>query len=656
MTTRDKTRTGTTHIITCMPKGDSLRANTRPGDVVIDASMDQHTLDCPPCDGAVLVSLDTNEPAHMERALKAYLRWLTSASERMPSALAYDEALSPWWFLPFTMHHYRLTKLPQMIQQGLWWLDHGRSHHASAALLNADRVVIWGETAALTEVSERFLRAAFNELGRVDHVEANGVPRRFEHATLRKRLSALSRPQLGAANLALALSRHALKQNPISGRVDVLIATQLDDWMQGDDGKYVHRYLGDTVGRLGRLGLRVAWYPNVLRRSDLEAMERVFQDVDEPVAWLASEPGPARRAAMGGRVMRVWRRWVRLRQQISGGDFMMEGVDLSGFVLDQGDRIIPRMSAIADRYERVRVAIRRLKPAAVLVRNEFWSVSHPVCAAATRQSPVYGYQHGSIQDNHWLYRRSGALVRPAGALPVADKLPSPDQMLVYGRYERELMTKTGYPDGSIKEIGSLRHDTWLDRARELRPSDRAAMRKVQGFPVKKAGRLVVAMCGQLPYLVPRWTTHLIEGARMANVEVFLVFRSHWKYPSAELAQQVVDELGHQGGFAVDDGELFELLASCDVMLTGSSTTVVEAAALGTPAITCGFAGKRVMGNYESEGLAPVVACSDEMAVALKAFVAPGYEKAWEPRRRRYLDTFLVNTGRPAVDALAELIF
>jgi len=650
----------TLHLVCDTPDPDALALRTA-GATVVDLT--QH--------GAAqavdaVVDPELFGPEHTERTLQRYLQWFVAAcSTGGPRALAYDVQLSMWWLMPFAIHNYDFHgSLPLTVQRGLWWLDHGASTASGAALAQAREIIIWTKTRAEGAVTAAFLkRAGWTAKTRLVGVDGRRWKRRLSPKSLLQRVKQETRPHLGLLLTELASIQQNWGWDPPTrddAKVDVLIATQYLDWTKRD-GVWANRYLGDTVARMKAEGLRVAWLPNPRSRAQVDTLAEILAEHEEPTFW--STPDLSRRAVSATRVARTFARYGRYRARIQhprGGHpaLALDGVDLSPVLLEQMDRVMLRLPMIASTYEKARAAVSDAAPRAVLLRNEFQPIATPIICAATRSSPVFGFQHGNIPRDHWLYRRAGELVRPVDSPPSARCVPSPDRMLVYGGWERELMTSTGYPDGAIVELGSLRHDQLFERAESRTPARRQALREELGLPPASDDAVVVLICAQLPQVAETWLQLLLAGAREAGLGLHVAYRSHPYYNSLPIARQYLDEAARNDAtvsWSVADGDLFDLLESADVMLSGWSTTVVEAAILGTPVIACQTSAKRVLTSFVAAGLAPTVSTVEEITAQLRELRADGFAAAWDARRKAYLEEYMVNARQPAVRALAQLV-
>lgn len=630
---------------------DAAGARSAPADaIVVDLTVPQ-VLAGQAASGPVIAA-NVGAPEVATRALARYLAFIEPVPDlrvggaRVGSALAYDGALSLWWFLPSAMKHPHYHPLPHLVQLGTWAAS-APSEPAARALADAADLVVH----ASSRVRGRIAAAMLRPLCRAEPRVQAPQPRR----ALRSLAAGA-----GLRVLALAEARRALTQQGRAGEpegpVDVLFSTVGSSWDPLDTPGATgwNRYLADVPQRLQAAGLRVAWLPRATSRAELATLGQRLRKTPVPVAWAAGQLSRPELARLLGRVARVQLSGFRLARALrEHPGLSLDGVDLSPLIVDELQRVLLGAHDIALSFEERRRAVLRLRPKVMLLKDEFSAEGLAGCAAATPETQVWTFQHGTIPRDFWHYRHGPRVTAHLAAQRAPDftaDLPAPTRFLCFGDYEREMMAETGYPASAVSPIGSLRFDALFERAAQLPADARAGAREALGLP----GGRVILVCGQLVSDVPRWLTLLVSGLRSAGAAAHIVFKPHWKHPSADLARETLGDLGWTD-FRVHDADLHTLIIAADLMLSGTSTTVVEAAILGCPVIVYRDPGRGDRLNYVDGGLAPGVLEPEDMTRALTDWLAPDHDARWRERRDRWLHAHLWNAREPATARLIAMI-
>ncbi|MDF1845447.1 MAG: CDP-glycerol glycerophosphotransferase family protein, partial [Rubripirellula sp.] len=262
----------------------------------------------------------------------------------------------------------------------------------------------------------------------------------------------------------------------------------------------------------------------------------------------------------------------------------------------------------------------------VCMLGEFYPGPMQLIAAAKRLGiPVLGAQHGTICPDHYVY------TVPLGHMKGA---PTPDYFAVYGEYSEWVVSGLGhYPQGRTRVTGVPRLDALVNKKRE-KERERARL----GFP---EGSKVILISAHTTRNFP-WFVEVVKAACAAALEGddwMVCIKYHPGETSHSLYEDAVRSSGNQDvRFFREDFD--GLLTACDVLISGSSTTILEAALLRRPAISADFTGGQERYPYISDGAALPARDSRELRDSLNVILNDSescdYQQGAEEFLRRHV--------------------
>jgi hypothetical protein len=289
---------------------------------------------------------------------------------------------------------------------------------------------------------------------------------------------------------------------------------------------------------------------------------------------------------------------------------MVEGVDL-------GPALVGRVAALAERWMpaktravgNIRALLRRLKPAGVLLADEYHRQDW-LAAARAEGVPVTAVQHGMIYRGH-----NGYVHR--------DRPPSlalPDRTYVFGDWERDVLVESSvYRDDEVRVSGSPR----LDLVKEAPAIDAAGLREELG--VQPGDRMVVLSGTYGPvyrrFHIPYALDRLLDRP-WPNVH--LVVKQHPGERDRGPYEVLVRGLAAARGFdpppvtVVQDIDLYRLLRSADAHLGIHSTVLTEAVVAGTRNLLADTLASSDLLGYVEAGVAVPVRDGADFLAALDA--------------------------------------
>ncbi|MCG8651842.1 MAG: CDP-glycerol glycerophosphotransferase family protein, partial [Pirellulales bacterium] len=264
-----------------------------------------------------------------------------------------------------------------------------------------------------------------------------------------------------------------------------------------------------------------------------------------------------------------------------------EGMDVSALMTPMLRESIASMLTWDQRVCACRKTLQRVPTASVmLVSEEFYGPTMPELAAAAELGiPTIGIQHGTIMPDHFVY------TVPQGHL---DGAPTPTYFAAYSDYAREIVSKLGhYPANKVWVTGSARFDSLVKET-----PDQSAARKQLDLPLDQQIVLITTQTAPWFDTAVKAIFETLAGRK----DVLICVKPHPK-PTATPAAQL-ERMAKRAGadnvrFFSDN---FTLLASaCDVLISGSSTTMLEAILLGRKTICVNFSREPDRFPYVDDG-------------------------------------------------------
>lgn len=276
---------------------------------------------------------------------------------------------------------------------------------------------------------------------------------------------------------------------------------------------------------------------------------------------------------------------------------------------------------------------------AVLVYGELYPLGMPVIAAARNLGlRTIGVQHGTIFPMHLIY------MAPPGQM---SGTPTPDWFAAYGEYTRDAMTNGGaFPADRIVVVGAPRLDALLTA-----PPDKAQARAALDLPADK--RVVVFATQVYPWF--HAAGRALFAAARDRTDCVVCVKLHPKDTTLDVYRQAAADLRATNVRFYSD-RFDELLAACDVLVSGSSTATLEAILAGRETICVNFSTEPDRYPYVADGGSLGATNAAEMHAAL-ALALDGEQRAGrEAQRRAFLQRHVGPTadGRAAA-TLAEYV-
>jgi hypothetical protein len=253
---------------------------------------------------------------------------------------------------------------------------------------------------------------------------------------------------------------------------------------------------------------------------------------------------------------------------------------------------------------------------AVLVCEEMYPMGMMDIAAAHRLGvPAIGVQHGTLFPMHLIY------TVPPGQVAGS---PIPDRFAVFGDYDREVLSQVGsFPADRIAVTGSQRLDHLVSN-----PPDPRAAREQLGLPTDK--KILLLATQFYPWFLEAGKA--VFTAVAGRDDCIVCVKTHPRDVPLDVYRQLAADVGATN-VRFYDSHFDELLAACDVLISGSSTTMFEAILLGRDAICVNFSDEVDRYTYVSSGAALPATTNDQARAAVAQVLAGEVVKLAEGRAK-----------------------
>jgi len=250
-------------------------------------------------------------------------------------------------------------------------------------------------------------------------------------------------------------------------------------------------------------------------------------------------------------------------------------------------------------YDRI---LRLTDPSLVLVSNEYGGpIKYLIFKSRIKNIPVIAIQHGIIHHYHPGYMYAKEEISSEG-LDSIRFTPLPDLTLVAGEFFSKILTNCGsYPKKCVRVTGmpkydSISNDLWKKEALEYS--------KRLGLSGQKKNVVVTTQTPDNDFTV-EINNDLIRTIAQAIKQIGtakLIIKAH---PSEKYISSYGEICRREGidYLLFRDVDILKLLYSCDMLLTITSTTALEAMLFQKPVIICNFFHITDPMDYVSYGIA-----------------------------------------------------
>ncbi len=435
-----------------------------------------------------------------------------------------------------------------------------------------------------------------------------------------------------------------------AGSRKLLFATLARHWVE-DPARPGRRYDEQLSPLLG--SLTEAGWDSVLvvdcpynAAPDIESIRERQEQTPDSVTWRSFNAHGGASVAERRRTANTCEAWktVVAHGAASAGDALtFHGVEVGpalAEVLVEGAgaalRECAAMRAEADRM------LEAEQPDAVMASYETGPYARSLLIeAARRRIPTVGLQHGMILDNHYDYMHVGV-----GPDPQRDPFTIPRRTCVWGPFWKRVLTEAGhYPEECVQVTGNWRHahrPPLTDRAQ----AGRRALAVEDGRPL-----VLVCTAAQGTEALVSALGPLRDAIGAAELRI----RPH---PSENL-DAIAAAYGRTGGNPAHvsrEGELGDVLAASNLVVSQLSTVISEAVLADRPVIVADFDRQEGWSAYKDSD-ATLVAASEEELVAASASIDsdPELRERLRAGRTHLVDDFFDGRDGHAAERVVEAL-
>lgn len=352
------------------------------------------------------------------------------------------------------------------------------------------------------------------------------------------------------------------------------------------DVAWMDRYFDAAPWRLQEKGVRVAWLPTFGSQKDFEVWKQIRgaglpDAVEKMTVHWTKILGIVKHLVLWT-IKYIWLFEIkRVDQRIAYKDLPL------GHWVRHDYRNLASFSSAAHLFtvEQFRCAFESLSPDVVLYTSEFYSLGRKIAAVAPPSTRLVACQHGMLHREDTVYQFSSRDV-DVDASTFVDTCPMPDICTVFGSNTvKWFRSWGGYPPHRVIATGGLRQDRLVERyssdgALGVAPH-RNSIRNALGWPV---GRPVVLLCTAFWRDVASHFELTMAGCRSLDVVPHVAVKLHPLHPASEAVHETAGYLGVTDYSVFTDGQVYDMIHAADLLVTCTSTVIVEAELLSTPTI------------------------------------------------------------------------
>jgi UDP-N-acetylglucosamine 2-epimerase len=299
--------------------------------------------------------------------------------------------------------------------------------------------------------------------------------------------------------------------------------------------------------------------------------------------------------------------------------------------------------------EEAGAALDAVRPAVALTYAEAGGWGRALMLEARRRGiPSIGVQHGFIY-RHWLnYLHEPDEMASSPGNPSDRGFPRPDLTLVYDAFALEHLRRAGgFPEGTIRVVGSPRLDAFVETSRRISVEDRKRLRESVGAG---PGQHLIVVATKYSQIAPAFGALVRAAADMPDVR--LVVKCH----PAETPAPYRTAAGGAAhvAFAPADADLAALVASARLVVTVNSTAAIEAMPIDVPALVVAMPNN--LSPFVAAGAMAGVESNAEIGRALASLLYDEERRArLADARRAFMERFGIRPDGRAAARAAEAV-
>ena len=289
--------------------------------------------------------------------------------------------------------------------------------------------------------------------------------------------------------------------------------------------------------------------------------------------------------------------------------------------------------------------IAKEKPNLIVLQNEYGEFERAlVVAGRLERTPTLAVQHGVITPTHcgYMFEKEDR-----------GKVILPDMTCVYGQYHYDLLTKEStYGPEQVVVTGQPRYDLLYYASKTY--SWAQFIKKYNVTPDHEI-LLWTTQCHGLSDEENARNFTTVFGVMQNNKNVTLLIKQH---PSegeryTKIVEDYLVKYKTDAILVPKNSDTYEQLFFCDLLMTKSSTTAMEAVALNKPIIVLNLSGEPDAVDYVEQGVALGVYKEDDLKPSIEKLLKDPSELA--NNRDKYIERYLYKIDGKATERVAQVI-
>jgi UDP-N-acetylglucosamine:LPS N-acetylglucosamine transferase len=287
------------------------------------------------------------------------------------------------------------------------------------------------------------------------------------------------------------------------------------------------------------------------------------------------------------------------------------------------------------------------KPMSVFLTCEYCGIhKHLSYISNLRGVPIFALQHGNIYPNHKGY------IYPKDIKNIMKNV-LPHYTFVFSEYVKDLLTNNSiYKDNNVIISGNPRYDIFFYSDNIF---SKMEIIKKYDLPKNKNVILWTTQCQGLSVEENKKNFKAVFETMQTIKDTTLIIKQHPR--EGEKYTKMIKE--YQNDYMINailtpkDSDTYELLFICDLMITKTSTTAMEAVALNKPVIILNLSGEPDPVEYVKEGVALGVYKEEDLKSAIEKLLRDDSELI--KNRKKYIERYLYTIDGKATERVVNLI-
>lgn len=273
-----------------------------------------------------------------------------------------------------------------------------------------------------------------------------------------------------------------------------------------------------------------------------------------------------------------------------------------------------------------------------------------IFAGKIKGVPTIEIQHGAIDSNHsgYIFSKSKFPFEESRV-----KFPIPDKTAVYGHFYKELlMTSSAYSDDNICVTGQPRYDL-ITSINKLYSKDEFFVK--HGINIRSKIILWTTQCHGFTMEENLANFETVFSAVSELTDVTLVVKQHPREDDkyTKIIKNYFSKYGIKVLLLPKKSDTYEQLFVCDLLITKTSTTAMEAVILNKPVIILNLSGEADSVDYVKEGVALGVYEQSQLKTTIEKLLND--DNLLKNNRHQFVFKYLYKVDGKSTERIVSLI-